>query len=425
MNDKKILVVSNNAMQLNNANGRTLIELLAAFPKEHIAQFCLSGEPDFNFCKSCFIMSDRDAVDSILNRKSFMSKSHVKNNKIEKCAEAVEKKDFCSLKTKKNCKNMVVRDLVWRTYLWWSKEFDKFILDFSPDIIFFQAGDAPFMYYITMRISRLYHIPIVIYNSENYVLKKYLYSSVKKQNFWHFILQKKLKKAYKQIDNRTRSIIYSTEYLKNEFDKKYKAKSFVVYTSSHMPKLVPINHNGFVITYIGNLGVGREQPLIEIANMLERKLSNVKLRIFGKFPTKEIQERVCTYSSVDYKGLIPYEQVGEEMRKSDLLLHCESSDRLVNLMGAFSTKIADLLACGMPFLVYADRKYPFVQYLEKHNAAFIASNEEELYSIISECMKNKEYKNSLLTNANLLFLQNHNSKTNSDVVKSILENAVK
>lgn len=418
----KLLIISNNALQLSNSNGRTLIKLLNNVSKNNIAQFCLSGIPDFNFCDKCFILTDNDALDAIFSRKKFINKSFIKNQTSFEINVLKNKKT--SKKITRNCRNMVIRNLIWKTYFWWTKELDFFIKSFAPNVILFQAGDAPFMIDITLKISKKFNLPIIVFNSENFVLKKYMYSSIKKQNFWHLILHKSLKTKYKKLVKKAKSFVYSTEYLKEEFDKKYNSNSFVIYTSSNMNKLIPIKHDGFIISYIGNLGVGRYLALAEIAEVLDKFFPMMKLQIFGKFENDEEKQYVCKFSSVIYKGLISYEEIPFQMQKSDLLLHCESSERIENLKGAFSTKIADSLSCGIPFLVYASREYPFVKYLIKNDAALIASNQNELIETLSLCLKDKNFLNQKVSNALNTALKYHNESKNSNLMFKLLLNAI-
>ena len=103
-----------------------------------------------------------------------------------------------------------------------------------------------------------------------------------------------------------------------------------------------------------------------------------------------------------------------------MLLHCENPDRVTNLKHAFSTKIADLLASGRPFLVYASDEYPFVQYLKKNNCAHIASTPNELMDTIKLCISDKQYRYKYVDNAVRVANEKHNFRKNSDIFRAIL-----
>ena len=182
---KRILIVSNECFSSSSSNGRTLMNFFKDYDKESIAQFFLHGTPDQNICSNYFQVTDTDAKNAFLGRK------------IDKKKKIVSK--HSNNKVIRNCRNLLIRDIVWRSYRWWSKELDTFISTFNPECILLQAGDSPFMFHITRRISKRYSIPIIIYNSESYVLKEKLYSRVKKNSFFHKLLQYELKGQYKAI----------------------------------------------------------------------------------------------------------------------------------------------------------------------------------------------------------------------------------
>ena len=187
-NAKKILLIANDAMNSSSSNGRTIMNLLKRFDAENLAQFYIHGTPDYQVCKNYFKSSDIDALRTFLflKRKPEVIGGEKSN-------------DSSSNKMKnKNCVKRLLRNIAWMSFRWWKKDFDEFINAFSPNVILLQAGDAPFMYAIALKISKRYDIPIVMYNSESYVLKKYMYNGADKNRISHFFLKSSLKKQYHQ-----------------------------------------------------------------------------------------------------------------------------------------------------------------------------------------------------------------------------------
>lgn len=61
----KVLVVSNNSFSESSSNGRTLGNLFIGWPKEKVAQFCISTtEPDYNICDNYFVLTDSCMLDA-------------------------------------------------------------------------------------------------------------------------------------------------------------------------------------------------------------------------------------------------------------------------------------------------------------------------------------------------------------------------
>ena len=224
--------------------------------------------------------------------------------------------------------------------------------------------------------------------------------------------------------NKVSYCIYSTEYLEREYQKKYphEGKSCTLYTVSEMTCLPDNSSEQFNLLYCGNLGVGRDEPLAEIAKVLQEVDPEAKLDIYGKFTSEECENRVCSNENVNNNGFVSYDQISKIMSEASMLIHTEHPDRLENLKNAFSTKIADSLASGRPFLVYARREYPFVQYLVENDCAHIASTKEELKEVLQKCIADKSYREKYIPNALKTAKKNHSAEEICNKVFEIINN---
>ena len=411
-----ILAVSNEAFSGASSNGRTLMNFLRGIAPQQLAQFYLHGVPDTAFCTNYYCVSDRDALDAFLNRKSIST-------------EKVSPKQANSMKKiQRNCRNMVFRNMIWMSFKWWTEDFDAFLDRVNPAVVLFQAGDMPFMFEIAMRIASEREIPLIMYNSEGYVLKDKLYSGASRYSPWHLALQSALRRSYKKIMNAVSYCIYSTEYLEKCYQKRYphSGRSTALYTGSEMKPLPEIGaYDSFHLLYCGNLGVGRAGALAEVAQILQGVAPDAVLDIYGRFVSQEDQDKLCGCSNVHYGGTVPYDEVPGLMSRASMLLHCEHPDRVGNLQNAFSTKIADSLASGRPFLVYAAEEYPFVQYLKENDSAHIAGTPGELSLVLSRCISDEAYRTKYVEAGVRLARERHNVEKNCkiflDVLNKILE----
>ena len=408
MFNKKILIVSNDALSQSGSNGRTLMNLLVDIPKDCKAQFYIHGEPDANACASYYVNTDRDALNTFLFRKKEAKKENDKTRSEKKVT--------------RNLRNLIFRNVAWMCFRWWDKEFDNFLNSFNPDIVLLQAGDSPFMYAIARKISKKFNSKLIMFNTESYVLKKYIYNSVKKNTFWHSIYMNMLKSQYKCFMESSDFCIYNMEELEEKYQEAYPhpGKSCTIYTASELQSLPDNSGDGFSLLYCGNLGVGRHVPLDLMAKALYEVDPNAIIDIYGKFANKENEDFVCKNKNVRFHGFVDYSELPSLMSKASMLIHCENNERLENLRYAFSTKIADSLASGRPFLVYATREYPFVKYLENNNCAHIASDYEELKDVLKKCVDSREYRYKYTENAKATALKNHNSEENVKIMENII-----
>ena len=411
--DSKILIISNDAFNQSSSNGRTLMNLLKGIPAENLAQFYIHGTPDESFCSAYYSNSDNYALRAFLGKPKIAQSTSGKSDISDNSAPT---------KIERNCRNLFIRDIVWRTYRWWKSDFDEFLDAFLPDIVLLQAGDAPFMYDLAMRIAQKYRARIIMFNTEYYVLKKYMYSSVKSFSVWHSLLKARLCKQYSRIMKCVDFCIYNMEALEEAYQEKYphENKSCSLYTVSEMRYIDGNDNDVFNLLYCGNLGVGRHEPLDEIAKALYEVDANATLDIYGKFKFDEDRERVCSNPNVVYHGFVDYSEIPSIMAGASMLIHCENDERIANLKYAMSTKIGDSLASGRPFLAYASREYPFIEYLNKNQCAHIASNVCELKEILEKCVNDADYRYKYTSNALNIAAENHNLEKNCSKIEEII-----
>lgn len=417
MEKRKILFVTNEPFSQQSSNGRTLMNLVRNTDCDSRAQFFLHGSPDEYFCKYYYKVTDGYAL------KSIISISPLNPPKIETISskENNSHKLTHSKSGKRSCRNYFIRSIVWLTYRWWNGYFDQFLKQVNPGVVFLQAGDAPFMYAIALRIAKKYNAKLVMYNSESFPLKDRLYSSSSKYDPWHFALKKLLRFYYGRFMKKADYCFYSMEELEKDYRKIYthNGGSKTLYIATDMKNLTE-KVEGFNVSYCGNLGVGRVKPLSEFAMVLKKTIPDATLNIYGKFINEEDEKALCENENVKYHGIIPYDEIPEVMSKATVLLHCENEEKLENLRYAFSTKIADSLACGRPFMVYASEDFPFVKYLKENKVAHIAGSQAELENILIKMKNDEEYRNMYIPAAIDLAHKNHNLKKNCEYVQDVL-----
>lgn len=447
---KRILTISNECFSAQSSNGRTITNLLQCFSPAELAQFYLRGNPDRDFCENYYTVGDRDAMNAFLCRqkksKKASAEKQVRNNEDKQVAASVSdiatvlpephdnmkntvtpepifasEQQNAPKKVARSCKNMVLRDIVWKSYRWWKKDFTKFLNDFRPEVVLLQAGDCPFMYAIARKIAKKYHAKLAMFNTESYVLKEKLYSGAKEKDIWHRILRHRLRVQYRRFMKKADYCIYNTEWLEAAYQEAYPhpGKSCTFYVSTELKPEDHAPQDSYDITYCGNLGVGRSVPLLTVAKVMQHAVPEAKLHIYGKFSSAKEQSRFLALPNVECHGTVPYTQVPGILSVSTLVLHCENPKRVENLKYAFSTKIADSLACGRPFLVYASQEYPFVRYLASYDCAHIATTAEQLADVLIKC-KDRAYCDKPLQNAQALAAKNHATDENSRRMHAIL-----
>lgn len=393
-----VLVTSHNCFSQTGSNGRTLANFFINWQKESLAQFYISNEiPDSPVCDNYFRVLDTEAL------KAFYKGSRV-GKVINKETSTDEFKDEDILLNnlyKRNRKrtsfNYIARNLIWDSNRWKSMEFKGWVGDFNPDVILLQIGDYAFMFKIALSIAKERNIPLVLYNCEDYYFKDRKSLSI----LYHFY-RSQYKKRFEKLMEYTSHTIYICDMLQETYNKSFKHKSTVIMTAAGIiPGKTKHKNEQFTVSYLGNLGVGRHEPLIEIGNALQNINENLKLDIYGKIPNEKVRVALKSCKGINYKGFINYQEVVNVMKNSDLLVHAENFSAFYqwDLKHAFSTKIADSLASGTCFFVYAPENMAVSSYLKKNDAACVVSDKDNLEKALREIIGNSELREKYVKNA--------------------------
>lgn len=411
-----LLIISNAAMSQSDSNGRTLARLLDCIPKEQKHQFFVYGIPDFGEGETFYNVSDIDALNSFLRRKT-------KNGFQKKCQTGVIKNFGCRNRSKKKTPfKMLIREFVWKFGSWQNKYLKDWINKVNPTAILVVAADNNFTLNYAKKIAKKRRIPILLYTTEEYPLKNYNYLT-KKRSFFYFIMHLKLNHSYFKIKKYVSAAIFNSEPLAIAYKEKYNYPCHTIYPTSDIDWVD--NHkiqNLVRISYLGNLGLNRYRALIDIAELIGKVKPDVKVDIYGK-PSDEVKQELEKCRFINLKDFISYEKVVNVIHKSTLLLHVEYKDNFYtrDLRYAFSTKITDSICSGTPLLVYAPNELVETQFLRKNDCAFVASNEKELKEQLLLAITNEEERKNKLTNAKYV---RENYFTNKGQFVQILEKVV-
>lgn len=388
----RLLVISNNSLSSNDSNGRTLSGFLYGRPKSSIAQIYISGEePQSEVCDRFFRITDKDIIKGFQNPKNIGNE--VTNLKESKALNGNGKK------IKKTVFTVMARDFIWNTGIWYNEKLKKWIDDFKPQVILFFTGESTFTFKMTLKIAKQYDLPIIAFNTEGYYFnKKNHLRRSKASAVLYPVFYKAFVKNFNRVMERTSFIIHANNKLKNDFDECFDVPSMALYTSTNVEK-TDFKTIGETprISYLGNLGVGRHISLCELAVVLQSINKKYKIDVYGKIPNNEVKNAFNNCKGIDYKGIVSYAEVVEIMHESDLLVHTENFGKFTvrDLKYAFTTKIADSLACGRCFFLYAPAELACTEYLK--DITCTVSDKSELKGTLSELLTNEKLQRKYIS----------------------------
>lgn len=419
----KILIISNNCLSTSNSNGRTIFNLVSNLKDSQIANFYIYDElPELDEFTNFYRVRDVDALKAFTSFKKVGQKIHSKKT-INSSLGPIDETKSKNTKNLKNPLGSIGREIVWKTPRWRTDEFKAWTDEFNPDVILIQAGDAPFLFKIARKISKKRKIPLVIHNCEDYYFKKYNYMSNRHGCFYP-LFRHILKKEVKKVIKYSSVCIYNSEQLKVAYEKEIAHKAVTLMNSSSFDvskerKIEQIKN----VVYLGNLGLGRLQSLIEIGQVLNEH--NLRLHIYGP-ADQETEKNISEHHFLKYEGLVSYERVREIILESDLVVHAESFDdyMIKDLKHALSTKISDYLSSGTPFFMYAPKGLVSTTYLYNEIPDYVATNKVDLVLKLNDIIEgNVQYP--FLAIVKPLVDKNHSLKNNQIKFDTLLIDAIK
>ena len=404
--DRKVLLISHNALGKENNMARTLENQFMGLRGEQIAQLFFSDEePNSEYCTNYFRISDSDVFRSIFSKKEAGNSIYVKS-----CV-CTDKKDAwikTKIRKKGNRRPVVyfIRNLIWSLGKWKSKKLDEWLDEFKPDIIYFASGDYAFSYKVTLYIAKRQKIPVIIGCYDDFYIDKR-----KTINPLYNITYHNLMKKAKELFEYSSAFTAVSDMMTVEYSKLFKKKGYTVYTPTNLLNISNNSNKTESIIYAGNLGHGRAEQLISIGRAVKKigipGMDHID--VYSGEIRKEITEKLTAENGINFCGKVSVKKVQELMLSSKYVIHTESFDEIFKrrVKYSLSTKIADCLASGACIIVYGPKEVTPVLYLEKNKAACVISDEASLENKLKELFLSDEESNRICANARELAYKNH------------------
>ncbi len=421
----RVLVISHTSFTKENSMGNTLASYFNQYPSDKVSQLYIKEmQPNIPVCFSYYKITDSELFRKIL--KPFKTKvgSAIKleeTKMVSGVGVTAQKQSIGGLKHRDLA--LLLRNLLWSTKLWNTKEFKKWVKDFAPQVILVQPGDFAYLIKMATKLSKELGIPLVIHQSEAYYLKGY-----EKKTLIYRLYRYNYKKIYEKMMARASECIYLCEALERDYKKFFKN---IGYTIMKATDIKPDFEHKFCkespkFIYAGNLGepVGRCEPLLEMGKAVKKL--GFKIDVYTA-STGEHMNELTIDNGIELHPAISYDELGEKIAKSDFIVHIENQSdwHKKDLKYAFSTKIADMLASGRCSLVYGSTEIASIDYFKQHSLGCVIEEKTELCEKIKEIIENDELREMYIKNAITQAAEYHNAEKNAIKTNEIIINSVK
>jgi hypothetical protein len=401
-----ILIVSYEAWRDTNNGGNVLSNIFRAFPDAKIAQLYCSGElPQNSVCRSYFQISDSMLLSSpkgrALEERDYSmdetGTANVTENRVKNRVPSLLKEPV-----------LLARELLWTVFRWKTPELENFIRDFKPDVIFAPCYSYFHVSKLALHAKKIAGCPMISYISDdNYSLKQLRFSP----SFWinRLITRKWIRRHFAAC-----SLVYTmTDMQKEEYEAKLKRPMRVLCKSAEFTPREKDTGSPVRFIYAGGLYLNRWKVLAKLSEAireLNRDRTVAELHIYSGSQLKKRQtDRLHDGTHSFLHGAIPFSELTERYRESDVAIHAESFDlknRLITRL-SFSTKIIDCMNSGCAILAVGPSSQAGIAYLADHDAAVCVGDLKELPLAVRHMVEDPDVIPGYAARATRLGKENH------------------
>ncbi len=413
----RVLVISNTALKRSNSNGLSILNILSAIPADNIASFYIQNTfPDKGAAATHFRLTDSEKIHGFFF--SWNNGTVINDADILDSERQIDVQD-ASVKGKESFFKHDVRDFVWKYGRWNKKKLYAWVDQFKPNVILFMNGRSPFMFGITRDLAKRFNLPVVYFTSED----EYWHPAT---NFWDRILRKKLKRATLDLNAYVRHVIAFHQKLGKMYEDEFHLPVTVVMPSTSVKPVEKVNKNGNLL-YAGNLKPYRYESLIDISKALREVDPRRVIDVYSNDIDDDIRCHLVGYKNIALHEAVSRDELETVRNKASVLLHFESFSQKAKplIQNAFSSKIADCLALGIPFLTYAPPWCGFVPYFQQHQDSICyIGNAASLTRGLEVVLSDLELRTIMRKSSIQLASHCHNIFINAELTKGLLTNVI-
>lgn len=397
--------------------------------KENLAQiFSNSKEPSKGHCGTLFQITDKMILKRWIRKNDNVGrifyyeklKQQNQENHVDQ-SKTIEKAYMIG--RKHTPLTHLLRGILWKKKYWCTPELNCWLDSFKPECVFLAFSDDYFISQIALYVANRYQIPIVSCIGDDYYFNKHI--SI---NPLYQIYKESYKYLIRKVFKNPGSAIYISDKIRDKYNTEFGLNGETVYLTSTIERkdFSSINKETPLITYFGNIRMGRNDSLCDIANVLGEINPNYKIEIYSNEKDNEYYEQLKNNPNVIYGGSIPYEYVKEKMKKSDITLIVEGFKKNDIELSRYSlsTKAADALASGAAILTYGSSECGIIEYMKSTEASVVCTKKDDLKNSIELLIKDIDLQKKNYEQQIEMTKKHHNIKQSCAISEKIIANAI-
>ena len=382
----RILIVSYELWDGVTNGGNVLSSLFEGYDAELAQIFCVGGTPYNRACKRYFQLTDQ----MVIHRQK-MGRELIFENYPADTEGANPRGDVRKTVTHFRSSLMLLREMAWWSAKWKTKELEKFVLDFKPDLIFAPCNPIPHVLKIQRYVKEIAKCPMVSYVYDDiYTLKKFYLSPI----FWlnHFYARHHVKRVFKAYD----FVFTMTDKQKREYEKRCDCPMEVLTKGAQPLRDVGEIDTPVKLIYAGGVYINRWRILRDVKKALaqiNRNGKRAELHIYTANKVNKKQQMAMADGENSFlHPAVGTEELKELYKSSHIALHVESfrlRSRLDTRL-SFSTKITDCLSSGCATVAIGPLKQAGVEYLKERDAAVTIGSRNKIKAELERLILNSD-----------------------------------
>lgn len=287
-----------------------------------------------------------------------------------------------------------LRGVLWRKRFWRTEELDRWMDDFRPECVFLAFSDDYFILQIALYAAERYGIPIVSCIGDDYYFNTHL-----SLNPVYLLYKYTYRALVRRVLARPGSAIYISDKIRDLYNRTFSLDGETVYLTSGLSRkpFSPVDAAAPKITYFGNIRMGRDESLCDVADALSAIDPGWYVDVYSNEKDEKKLRLLRGCEHIRFHGRIPYEEVCRELYTSDATLIVEGFRKKDVELSRYSlsTKAADALASGAAILTYGSGDCGIVDYMRQTGASLVCTEKsrlrEELEAFLSDADRQRRY----------------------------------
>ena len=393
-----VLVVSHNVFSASGNMGKTMAELLRAFPPECLAQLYFQDEvPTLDLCRRYYRGRATSRTDTGL-----LARAH-------------------QLGRRRTPLIYFARNALWRVGRWDSPALREWIRAFSPDVILFAAGDYAFAYRVVCTIAARERVPVVTWCCDDFYLRA---SAGTPLGAWD---HKNLMRWVQKTMTHTARVVTISDEMAHDYAALLRKPTVTlrIPADENPYRLSPDARRG--ILYAGGLGVNRAAPLMELGRALKAaRIPGLEwIDVYSGERNEKTLARLTPENGIRFHGAVPAAQIPKLLGAARYVVHVEARDRksMARTSYSLSTKIGESLRSGACIVAYGPARLSSMAYLRAAGAACFHEDAGALAERLRRLGREPEAYLRCVENAARLAREKHDRTASDETILRVLQSA--